>query len=92
MSVNAKMLNDDQKKKMAEDKFVKKAEESKSNLLKKKEYFTNISRIFPVPSKADDDNIKMEKSPRKINYPSALDYNLVDFMGMSNKEKIASSY
>jgi len=52
------MLNDDQKKKMAEDKFVKKAEESKSNLLKKKEYFTNISRIFPVPSKADDDNIK----------------------------------
>lgn len=88
MSVNAKMLNDDQKKKMAEDKFVKKAEESKSNLLKKKEYFTNISRIFPVPSKADDDNIKMEKSPRKINYPSALDYNLVDFMGMSNKEKL----
>lgn len=90
MSVNAKMLNEDQKKKMAEDKFVKKAEESKSNLLKKKEYFTNISKIFPDPSKADDVNI--EKSPRKINYPSALDYNLVDFMGMSNKEKIASNY
>jgi len=80
------------KRKWQKISLSKKAEESKSNLLKKKEYFTNISRIFPVPSKADDDNIKMEKSPRKINYPSALDYNLVDFMGMSNKEKIASSY
>lgn len=37
MSVNAKILREDQKKKIMEDKFVLKAEESKKNLLEKKD-------------------------------------------------------